>query len=39
MRTIHSLRERLEAAIRDEAYEDAAKLRDELAAMETESRG
>lgn len=39
MRTIHALRERLEAAIREEAYEDAARLRDELAAIETEARG
>jgi len=38
MRTIHELRERLEAAIREEAYEDAARLRDELAEMETETR-
>jgi protein-arginine kinase activator protein McsA len=38
MRAIHDLRERLENAIRDEHYEDAARLRDELAQMETEPR-
>jgi protein-arginine kinase activator protein McsA len=35
MRAIHELREQLETAIREEAYEDAARLRDELAQMET----
>lgn len=36
MRVIHDLRERLETAIREEAYEDAARLRDELAEFETD---
>ena len=38
MRAISELRERLETAIRDEAYEDAARLRDELAQIETDPR-
>ncbi len=34
MQQIHDLRERLETAIRDEEYEDAARLRDELQQLE-----
>jgi len=30
---VNALREQLEAAIREEEYEDAAKLRDELRSM------
>lgn len=36
MRTIHDLRSKLDVAIRKEAYEDAAKLRDELEAIDGE---
>ena len=36
-RTISDLREKLESAVRDEAYENAARLRDELAALETDA--
>ncbi len=38
-RTIDELRTRLATAIREEAYEDAARLRDELAAIETGKQG
>lgn len=34
---VNTLRRRLEAAIRDEAYESAARLRDEIKALETKS--
>ena len=36
MRAIHDLREQLETAIREEAYEDAARLRDRLTDLEAE---
>jgi protein arginine kinase activator len=38
MRSVHELRERLETAIREEEYEDAARLRDELAQIEAKGR-
>ena len=34
MQQIHELRRRLDAAIRDEAYENAARIRDELQALD-----
>ncbi|MEM7311115.1 MAG: UvrB/UvrC motif-containing protein [Planctomycetota bacterium] len=37
MKAIHELREQLEAAIREEAYEDAARLRDQLSELDTEA--
>ncbi len=36
-RAISELREKLESAIREEAYEHAARLRDQLAALETDA--
>ncbi len=37
LRHVNELQERLEAAIREEAYEDAAQLRDELKSLEQRS--